>query len=98
MNVNEPAMRLDPLRQTWTIYSTARALQPQLSAQNGADSDLPSPFMAGLEKFTGNALHEKRHEDQWQVRVVPNRTPILKVEGDPKRHRRYRLVRARLLA
>jgi len=83
--MNEPAMRLDPLRQTWTVYSPARALQPQLTARHGAAPDSPSPFLSGLEKFAGSALHEKRHEHDWQVRVVPNRAPILKVEGDHRR-------------
>jgi len=77
-------MRLDPLRQTWTVYSPARALQPQLTARNGNAAAAPSPFLSGLEKFAGNALHEKAHEQGWRVRVVPNRAPILKVEGDPK--------------
>ena len=77
-------MRLDPLRQTWTVFSAARALQPQLSAKkNGTPG--PSPFDAGNEKFAGHVIHEKHLDPNWQVRVVPNRAPILRVEGDPQR-------------
>lgn len=81
--MNEPSMRLDPLRKTWTIFSPARAFRPQLSARDSGYNP-QSPFLTGLEQFAGNALHEKGDQG-WKVRVVPNRTPILKVEGDPRR-------------
>jgi len=76
-------MRLDPLTQAWTIFSAARPIPPAF----GSVQDEPakeSPFVAGHERFTGPALHtEPAHE--WRVRVVPNRAPILHVEGDASR-------------
>jgi UDPglucose--hexose-1-phosphate uridylyltransferase len=84
--MNESEMRLDPLRQTWTVFSPDRALQPQLSARKPAEAPAPlSPFVSGQEKFLGQVIHEKALEPDWRVRVVPNRAPILRVEGDPRR-------------
>ena len=49
-------------------------------------STLPSPFIEGRERFAPQTLHEARQGEAWQVRVVPNRAPILQIEGDAARH------------
>ncbi|MEI6715777.1 MAG: galactose-1-phosphate uridylyltransferase [Verrucomicrobiota bacterium] len=80
-------MRLDPLTDEWTLFSEARAYHPT------ADSVLPeiesgaasNPFLAGREKYAPRSLHESTKDGAWRVRVVPNRTPMLQVEGDPSR-------------
>jgi len=76
-------MRLDPLTQAWTIFSAARPIPPAFGSVHDEVAK-ESPFVAGLEHFTGPALHAAPQPD-WRVRVVPNRAPILRVEGDAAR-------------
>lgn len=83
--MNDTQMRLDPLRQTWTMFAPSRAAKPQFSA-HWKTGDSISPFAAGKEHLTGHALWERKEDDQWRVRVVPNRAPVLGVEGDARRH------------
>ncbi len=73
-------MRLDPLTQAWTIFSAARPIPPAFGSVHEEPAKA-SPFLAGLEYLTGPALHTEPPAD-WRVRVIPNRTPILRVEGD----------------
>ncbi len=76
-------LRLDPLTREWTIFNESRALPPV----NGSVRDEKlgeSPFRAGLEHFAAHALHHSAGESGWQVRVVPNRLPVLRVEGDSR--------------
>ena len=81
-------MRLDPLTQAWTIFSEARAIRPDFGSARQATTNLPpGPFAAGREQFTARALHTAPAvAEPWQVRVVPNRLPVLRVEGDATRH------------
>jgi UDPglucose--hexose-1-phosphate uridylyltransferase len=78
-------MRLDPLRQTWTVFSRSRAAIPEFLRQknSGGAGANPSPFAAGNEKYAAHTLHAAPPGTDWQVRVVPNRAPILRVEGEP---------------
>lgn len=76
-------LRLDPLTREWTIFNESRALPPV----NGSVRDEKlgeSPFRAGLEHLAAHALHHSAGESGWQVRVVPNRLPVLRVEGDSR--------------
>lgn len=111
--MDKPEMRLDPLRQTWTVFSRARLGRPPFlshkisrgkkpnettGASSGSGGATFSPFTAGNEHLapqtlfsiktdassTGNA--NQNNADRWQVRVVPNRAPALRVEGDTFRH------------
>jgi len=88
--MDKTEMRLDPLRQTWTIFSSARVVKPPLLAasRQGDASAALSPFSAGNESLTPPALYSSQAAttQPWQVRVVPNRAPMLRVEGDPTRH------------
>ena len=72
-------LRLDPLRQTWTVFSSARALPPQRPA--GATH--PSPFSAGREALAPHTLHSAPSAEQWLVRVVPNRAPLIATAVPP---------------
>lgn len=85
MHKNE--MRLDPLTDEWTLFSEARAHQPpapSLLEEPRADP-LANPFLAGMERYTPHTLHRAESPGEWTVRVVPNRSPVLRVEGDPVR-------------
>ena len=79
--MDKTEFRLDPLTQEWTIFSESRALPPSFGAVTGEQFDA-SPFRAGLERFESHSLHQDGGDFGWQVRVVPNRAPILRVEGD----------------
>lgn len=80
-------MRLDPLTDEWTLFSEARAHQapaPSLHEETGADPRA-DPFLAGMERYTAHTLHKSETGGEWKVRVVPNRAPVLRVEGDAER-------------
>jgi UDPglucose--hexose-1-phosphate uridylyltransferase len=77
-------MRLDPLTQAWTIFSPARPIPPAFGSVR-AEPAQDSPFIAGVERYAPQALLAVP-EAEWKVRVVPNRAPILRVEGDADRH------------
>lgn len=86
MQKNE--MRLDPLTDEWTLFSEARSHLPTAASvieENSAQA-LSDPFLAGLERYVPNPLFQAGEGGAWRVRVVPNRAPVLRVEGDPTRH------------
>jgi UDPglucose--hexose-1-phosphate uridylyltransferase len=86
--MDKTEMRLDPLTEAWTIFSEARAARPAFGSvqREAMEAPVPNPFLAGLERFSPQTLHAAPGELGWQVRVVPNRAPVLRVEGDPTRH------------
>lgn len=86
--MDKTEMRLDPLTEAWTIFSEARAMRPAFgSVQREAEQEMaPNPFLGGLERYAPHTLHAAHEEHGWKVRVVPNRAPVLRVEGDPTRH------------
>lgn len=77
-------MRLDPLTQAWTIFSAARPVPPAFGSVRN-EEPRESPFVAGSEQYAPQALMSAPGPE-WQVRVVPNRAPLLHVEGDANRH------------
>jgi len=79
--MDKTELRLDPLTRDWTIFNESRALPPSTGTVR-EDALAESPFRAGLERFAANSLHHSAGEFGWQVRVVPNRLPVLRVEGD----------------
>lgn len=90
--MDKTEFRCDPLTQEWTIFNEARAIPPETGSVRD-DSFAPSPFRAGLERYAPHTLHhESGAQGAWQVRVVPNRLPILRVEGNhqPNGERFYR--------
>ena len=81
--MDKTELRLDPLTRDWTIFNHSRALPPTTASVRD-DVLAESPFRAGLEHFAAHALHHSAGESGWQVRVVPNRLPVLRVEGDSR--------------
>jgi len=80
-HMDKTELRLDPLTRDWTIFNDSRALPPvNKSVRDEVLSE--SPFRAGLEHLAAHGLHHSAGESGWQVRVVPNRLPVLRVEGD----------------
>ncbi len=84
-----PELRKDPIVNRWVIISTERSKRPQ---------EYPSPvkknhkglcpFCAGNESTTPPEVHAIRPEGLppdgpgWSLRVVPNKFPALRIEGD----------------
>lgn len=85
MTPDRSEMRLDPLTQTWTVFSSKRRTRPSLP---GAFDEEPgeSPFRLGNEQFAPHSLYQAKSPEQsqeaWDVRVVPNHAPIFGVEGE----------------
>ena len=79
--MDKTELRRDPLTDSWTIFSEARAMTPAFPSVRG-ENGAADPFIAGREQFAPHTLHEVKVNAAWQVRVVPNRAPILGVHGD----------------
>lgn len=82
-------LRRDPIVGRWVIVDTDHPNTPQdyeceIHAQKGGSC----PFCYGNESMTPpeiesiRDLHTQANTPGWQVRVVPNKFPALKIEGD----------------
>jgi UDPglucose--hexose-1-phosphate uridylyltransferase len=82
--MDKPEMRRDPLTEAWTIFSASHPMPPAFRSVLEEPAP-PSPFTEGNERFVPRALYSaaKSNGAGWQVRVAPNRAPILQIEGDP---------------
>jgi len=86
-------LRHDPLTDRWVVVAPERALLPSLlkapPARSGADG--PCPLCPGHEALTPPEMHAVRPTDSardtpgWRVRVIPSRTPALRVEEELRR-------------
>jgi UDPglucose--hexose-1-phosphate uridylyltransferase len=83
--MDKPELRLDPLTRDWTIFNEGHALPPVFGSVRG-EALAPSPFRSGMERYASHALHHSESEFGWQVRVVPSRVPVFRVEGDCTPH------------
>lgn len=79
-------LRYDPFKKRWAIISS----EPSLFRAGGAlgsPSKENCPFCPGNEQHTGHEIHALRADNPkdgapgWEVRVVPNKHPVLRVEG-----------------
>ncbi len=85
-----PELRKDPIVGRWVIMATERARRPSdFPPQPPEMSDSSkNPFAEGNEGltppeiFSFRAPHSKADTPGWQVRVVPNRFPALRIEGE----------------
>ena len=82
-----PEFRRDPLHNTWVVFAPERQRRPQdftASVLKRAELD---PFAEGNERLTPPEVYALRkepgkpNEPGWRVRVVPNRYPAMRVEG-----------------
>ncbi len=86
-----PELRHDPVQRRWVIISTERASRPQEFAvergQGATDRDT-CPFCPGHEEATPpqiGAFADPDNPSAWKVRVVANKFPALRIEGDLER-------------
>lgn len=84
-----PELRRDPVTGTWVILSPDRKIRPQFYLKNGENVLTPEncPFCEGNESMTPPEIYAVRDRQSqangrgWQLRVVPNKYPALRVEG-----------------
>jgi len=87
-----PELRKDPITGRWVIIASERAKRPKdFITERGAKKGGTCPFCPGNESMTPpeiTAWREDKGEANgpgWKLRVVPNRYPALRIEGDLER-------------
>jgi UDPglucose--hexose-1-phosphate uridylyltransferase len=88
-----PQLRRDPVVGRWVIIATDRAARPsQFQAQKRAPKGGFCPFCEGSESKTPPEIIAYRapgtapNTPGWRLRVVPNKYPALRVEGELHKH------------
>jgi UDPglucose--hexose-1-phosphate uridylyltransferase len=80
-----PELRKDPIVGRWVIISTERGRRPLETARDPAPPSRPPafcPFCPGTEDKTPHEVLAYREGGTWTLRVVPNKYPALKIEGN----------------
>lgn len=87
-----PELRFDPIQMRWVIISTERGRRPSdFHQQTELTQSTFCPFCAGNESTTPQEIYALREKGSqangpgWKVRVVPNKFPALRIEGDMDR-------------
>ncbi len=79
-----PELRKDPVTGTWVILSPERKIRPQFYLEERENC----PFCEGNESMTPPEIyairdkHAEANRPGWKLRVIPNKYPALRVEGD----------------
>lgn len=82
-----PEFRRDPLHNAWVVFAPERQRRPQDFLPPVLQSAMLDPFAEGNERLTPPEVFSirkdktKPNEPGWRVRVVPNRYPAMRVEG-----------------
>ncbi len=86
---NMPELRHDPIQKRWVIIATERGRRPDdFPVKNESLSNGFCPFCEGNEAKTPPEIAairrngSGRNQPGWQVRVVPNKFPALRIEGN----------------
>lgn len=82
-------LRYDPVKQIWSVIATDRSRKPDdylvKRLEFRRDELSVCPFCEGNEDRTGQEIFALRKGNRWQTRVVPNRYPAFRIEGELKR-------------
>lgn len=82
-------LRFDPLKRKWTVIAPERAHRPSDLTKKVEilDNKEDCPFCPGHEAATTKEILRFNGEDNgdWSLRVVPNKYPAFRIEGDLKR-------------
>ena len=89
-NSTMPELRKDPIVGRWVIIAPDRLTRPQNISDAGdeLDPDAFDPFLEGNEDTTTPEIlayrepHTEPNGPGWRVRVIPNKYPALRVEGE----------------
>lgn len=83
-------LRWDPLKLHWVIIATERGRRPRDFQSEPQEKEVTNcPFCYGNEDKTPPEIFAIRptgpaNSPGWKVRVIPNKYPVLRVEGDVK--------------
>ena len=83
-----PELRRDPLHHAWVAFSPERQRRPQDFNPATIRADALDPFAPGNERLTPPEVYAIRAENSqpngpgWSIRVVPNRYPAMRIEGN----------------
>ncbi len=86
-----PELRKDIITERWVIIATERAKRPQeFTFPPNEPDEMICPFCPGNESKTPPELwvareHGEPNQPGWKVRVVPNKFPALRIEGEMER-------------
>jgi UDPglucose--hexose-1-phosphate uridylyltransferase len=94
-------LRFDPTTNDWVIFAPSRALRPHAGISKPGRVVEPSagcPFCPGNENLTPPEIRSVRSDagnpTSWQVRVVPNKFPALRIEDEVRRSEEGRFFRS----
>jgi UDPglucose--hexose-1-phosphate uridylyltransferase len=80
-----PEFRQDPVNGRWVIIASERGRRPTdfETAPHKARGGF-CPFCPGHESYTPKELYAVRRDGDatWRLRVIPNKFPVLEIEGD----------------
>jgi UDPglucose--hexose-1-phosphate uridylyltransferase len=85
-----PEFRRDPLHHAWVAFAPERQRRPQDFIPAQLKTGTIDPFAAGNERLTPPEVYAireaktKPNDPGWRVRVVPNRYPAMRIEGELK--------------
>lgn len=81
-----PELRKDPILSRWVIISTERGSRPNAFVEEPESVGEPEtcPFCPGNESVTPPEVYSVRPngDEGWTLRVVPNKFPVLRIEGE----------------
>jgi len=85
-----PELRKDPVVGRWVVFSPERQIRPERYVCEELPPTRPedNPFLEGHEAYTPPEIYAIRPNGSapngpgWQLRVIPNRYPALRVEGN----------------
>lgn len=87
-----PELRKDPVVDRWVIIATDRGNRPiEFIEEKEKENNNFSPFTAGNEAMTPPEIYAirptntARNTPGWTLRIIPNKYPALKVEGELNR-------------
>lgn len=81
-------LRYDPVKRKWSVIATERSRRPiDFSGRKNEPVKEPvnCPFCAGNEDKVENEIFSIKTGNKWDLRVVPNKYPALRIEGELKR-------------
>ncbi|HEX2966290.1 MAG TPA: galactose-1-phosphate uridylyltransferase [Syntrophorhabdaceae bacterium] len=83
-----PELRKNPIIDRWVIISTERGKRPVFLAEDLPSKPTVCPLCPGNEAMTPPEVYAVRRDGSapntpgWTLRVVPNKFPALRIEGD----------------
>jgi len=93
-------LRYDPVKKVWSVIATDRSRKPDdflvKRLEFRKEEINICPFCKGNEDRAGSEIFSIRKKDEWLTRVVPNKYPAFRIEGELKRtgHGMYDAVNA----